>query len=55
MSRREPTILVLVDNLRGKACRRVIKAAAANDEWNMRRYAAINTYLEIQNRRKIRK
>ena len=38
-----------INKLRGKACKKVLKAAAANDEWSMKRYAAINTYLtELQ-------
>jgi hypothetical protein len=31
--------------LHGKACKRIIKAASLNDEWSMKRYSAINTYL----------
>lgn len=31
--------------LRGKACKRVIKAASLNDTWSMKRYSAINSYL----------
>ena len=31
--------------LRGKACKRVIKAASLNDFWSMKRYSAINSYL----------
>jgi hypothetical protein len=31
--------------LRGKACKRIIKAASLNDTWSMNRYSAINSYL----------
>ena len=31
--------------LRGKACKRIIKAASLNDAWTMKRYSAINIYL----------
>ncbi len=37
--------------LRGKACKRVIKAASLNDFWSMKRYSAINSYLaELEKR-----
>jgi hypothetical protein len=42
-----------VDKLRGKACHKVLQAAAADDKWRMRRYAAINIYLaELQDERR---
>ena len=31
--------------LRGKACKRIMKAASLNDTWSMKRYSAINRYL----------
>ncbi|MGO8805641.1 MAG: hypothetical protein ACLQO7_03410 [Candidatus Bathyarchaeia archaeon] len=34
-----------ISSLRGKACKRIIKAASLNDTWNMKRYSAINIYL----------
>ena len=34
-----------ISSLRGKACKRVIKAASLNDSWSVKRYSAINSYL----------
>jgi hypothetical protein len=31
--------------LRGKACKRIMKAASLNEVWSMKRFAAINSYL----------
>ncbi len=30
--------------LRSKACKRAIRAASVDDEWTMKRFAAINSY-----------
>lgn len=38
------TIAREIDRLRGKACQHVLRAAARNDTWNMKKYAAINRY-----------
>jgi hypothetical protein len=34
-----------VMKIRGKCCKKIIKAASLNDVWNMRRYQFLNTYL----------
>ena len=31
-------------DLRSKACKRAIRAASMNDEWQVKRFAAINRY-----------
>ena len=31
--------------LRGRVCKRIMKAASLNDVWIMKRFAAINSYL----------
>jgi len=35
-----------VARVRGKACKRIIKAASLNDVWSMQRYQQINRYME---------